>query len=60
MPRPHRFDTTAPPFAQHRCPSCGSPMVLSRVEPSDVVGRDEHTFECAECVYAEMTTVRVR
>jgi len=35
-------------------------MLLSRVEPSDEVGRDEHTFECAACAYAETTTVRVR
>ena len=35
-------------------------MLLSRVEPSDEVGRDERTFECAACAYAETTTVRVR
>ena len=35
-------------------------MLLSRVEPSDEIGRDERTFECAACAYAETMTVRVR
>jgi hypothetical protein len=35
-------------------------MLLSRVEPADLAGYDERTFECAACAYAEMTTVRVR
>ena len=60
MPQPRKFVPVKPPIGQRRCPSCGLPMLLSRVEPSDEVGRDEHTFECAACAYAETTTVRVR
>jgi len=60
MPQPRKFFQTKPPIGERRCPSCGLPMLLSRVEPSELVGRDERTFECAECAYAETTTVRVR
>src|SRR5215510_7436792 len=60
MPQPRKFASAKPPIGLRRCPSCGLPMLLSRVEPSDEVGRDERTFECAACAYAETTTVRVR
>src|SRR5262245_43260276 len=60
MPQPRKFASANPPIGLRRCPSCGLPMLLSLVELSDDVGRDERTFECAACAYAETTTVRVR
>jgi hypothetical protein len=34
--------------------------LLSRIEPSDQIDRDERTFECSLCAYAETTTVKFR
>ena len=35
-------------------------MLLARIEPSDEADRDERTFECVQCAYAETTTVKLR
>ena len=60
MPQPHRFDPTDPPIGQRRCPTCGLPMFLLRIEPSDQVEHDVRTFECSTCAYAETVTVKFR
>jgi hypothetical protein len=60
MPQPRKFFSKKPPIGQRRCPSCGLPMFLSRIEPSDETGYDERTFECSLCAYAETTTVKFR
>jgi ribosomal protein L37E len=60
MPQPHNFDPSQPPVGQRRCPTCGFPMFLSRIDPADKVGHDQRTFECATCAYAETVTVKFR
>ena len=35
-------------------------MLLSLVEPSEEPDRDERTFECSSCAYAETATVKFR
>jgi hypothetical protein len=60
MPLPHSFDLTRPPLGERRCPMCGLPMFLSRVEPSDKTAHDNKTFECSTCAYAETMTVEFR
>jgi hypothetical protein len=60
MPQPHNFNRTAPPIGKQRCPMCGLPMFLSLIEPSDEIDRDERTFECSTCAYAETITVNFR
>jgi hypothetical protein len=60
MPQPRKFIQMKPPIGQRRCPSCGLPMLLSHIEPSDDLSRDERTFECSLCAYAETTTVKIR
>jgi hypothetical protein len=59
MPRPHKFDPTKPPVGQRRCPTCGLPMFLSQIEPSERA-RDEDlsTFECQQCAYAETVVIQ--
>jgi len=60
MPQPRKFFPAKPPVGLRRCPSCGLPMLLARIEPSDEADRDERTFECVQCAYAETTTVKLR
>lgn len=60
MPQARKFAPMKPPIGERRCPSCGLPMLLSRIEPSDEIDRDERTFECSRCAYAETTTVKFR
>jgi len=61
MRQPHRFDSsTAPPLGKRRCPSCGLPMFLSKIEPSEQDDHDERTFECSTCEYAETVAVKFR
>ena len=60
MPQPRKFARMKPPIGQRRCPSCGLPMLLSRIEPSDEEDHDERTFECSLCAYAERATVKFR
>jgi hypothetical protein len=61
MPQPHGFDpSTPPPLGQRRCPSCGLPMFLSTVEPSEHDDYEERTFECSTCCYAETVAVKFR
>ena len=60
MPQPHNFNPTAPPIGKRRCPMCGLPMFLSLIAPSDEIDRDERTFECSTCAYAETITVNFR
>lgn len=45
--------TTAPPLGQRRCPMCGRPLFLTRIEPSGDVGQEVWTFECSHDPYAE-------
>jgi hypothetical protein len=33
-------------------------MLLASIEPSDQGGRDERTFECPECAFAETVNVQ--
>jgi ssDNA-binding Zn-finger/Zn-ribbon topoisomerase 1 len=47
-------------FGQRRCPVCGAPMFMARIEPTDKDGEDRHTFECVSCDYAENTLVKFR
>ena len=58
MPQTNKFDPTKQPIGKRRCPKCGVPMLLSLIEPSELEGCDERTFECAQCAYAEAVTVK--
>jgi len=60
MPQPRRLARIKPPIGQRRCPSCGLPLLLSRIEASEDLDYDERIFECSLCAYAETTTVRFR
>ena len=60
MPQPHSFDLAGPPLGERRCPMCGLPMFLSRVEPSDKTAHDHKAFECSTCAYAETIIVEFR
>jgi hypothetical protein len=54
MLQPRIFDLSIPPpLGKRRCPKCGLPMFLSKIEPFEQGGRDERTFECSNCAYAE-------
>ena len=50
----------APPIGERRCPICGLPMFLSRIDPCDKEGYDVRTFECGTCDYHEQDTVKFR
>ena len=58
MPQPHSVYLGKPPVGQRRCPACGLPMLLFRIESSDQLGYDERIFECATCAYAETVSVK--
>jgi hypothetical protein len=58
MPFPRRFIPRKPPIGQRRCPACGHLMFLASIEPSDQTGRDQRTYECVECAFAETETVQ--
>ena len=60
MPQPLKLDRKKPPIGQRRCPLCGLPMLLSRIEPADEIDQDQRTFECSRCTYTETTTVKFR
>jgi ribosomal protein S27AE len=60
MPQPRKFRLAKPPIGQRRCPACGLPMFLVRIEPTDDAGEDERTFECGKCAYAETVIVKFR
>jgi hypothetical protein len=60
MPQALKFDRNNPPIGEWRCPACGVPMLLARIEPADEVNHDQRTFECSLCGFAETTTVRFR
>ena len=50
MPQQNSFDpTNPPPLGQRRCPVCGVPMFMARIEPTDEDGKDRRTFECVSC-----------
>ncbi len=54
----HLDDDAQRPKAMLRpCATCGFPMFLSVIAPSDKPGQDCRTFECAKCRYAETVTV---
>jgi hypothetical protein len=48
---------TTPPLNQRRCPKCGRPMFLTRIEPAGDVGQEVWTFECSQDAYAETMTL---
>jgi len=58
MPFARRFIPRKPPIGQRRCPACGHLMFLASIEPSDQTGRDQRTYECVECAFAETETVQ--
>ena len=60
MPQPRKFRLPKPPIGQRRCPACGLPMFLVCIEPTDDAGKDERTFECSKCAYAETVIVKFR
>jgi hypothetical protein len=61
MPQRKRFrPSNPPPSGKRRCPKCGLPMFLSKIEPVEKEGRDERTFECAQCAYGERVIVKFR
>jgi ribosomal protein S27AE len=61
MPQPKRFrPSNPPPAGKRRCPKCGLPMFLAKLEPAEKEGRDERTFECAQCAYGERVIVKFR
>ena len=51
---------SVPPIGERRCPICGLPMFLSRIDPGDKEGYDVRTFECTTCDYHEQDTVKFR
>ena len=60
MPQPRRLHSEPPPIGQRRCPTCGLPMFLACIEPTDEAWQDVRTFECTKCAYAETVTVKFR
>lgn len=60
MPQARRFAWMKPPIGVRRCPSCGLPMSLCAVEPSEKPDNDQRTFECPSCAYAETATIKFR
>ena len=61
MPHPRRFDPTPPPpINQRRCPTCGAPMLLTMIEPTEQADDDQQTFECWACAYSEKIVVKFR
>jgi hypothetical protein len=60
MPHPRHVMLDKPPIGQRRCPACGLPMLLASIELTDQLGHDGRIFECTECAYAEMVTVKFR
>jgi hypothetical protein len=60
MPQPRKFSQIKPPIGERRCPSCGLPMLLTCMGPSEEPEYDERTFECSSCAYAETTSVKFR
>jgi hypothetical protein len=58
MPFPRRVLSKTPPIGQRRCPACGLPLFLIRINPTEEAGEDERIFECTECAYAERVIVR--
>jgi transposase-like protein len=57
MPIPRRVTPKTPPIGQRRCPVCGLPLFLMRINPTDKADEDER-FECTDCAYAETVTVQ--
>ena len=55
----HSSSTTTPPIGQRRCPVCGRPMFLARIEPAGEVGEEIWTFECLEDPYVEMMVLPI-
>jgi hypothetical protein len=42
------------------CPTCGRPMMLSRIEPLvDQIGLERRTFECRWCPHTESYAVEL-
>ena len=61
MPQPNRPNPSPlPPIANHRCPSCGLQLFMSRIEPTDRDNYEELTYECGMCAYEETVTVKFR
>ena len=59
MPQPHSFDPlTSLLIGIRRCPKCGQPMPLTRIEPTDKVGYELHMFECTMCNHSETASVK--
>ena len=59
MPQPNWFNpANPPPLGKRRCPKCGVPMFMARIDPTDEEGEDRRTFECVGCIYAETTIVK--
>ena len=53
----HTSTATTSPLGQRRCPKCGRPMFLTRIEPAGDVGQEVWTFECSQDAYAETMTL---
>jgi len=61
MPRPRRFDPTLmPPVGERRCPTCGAPMLLTMIEPTEQADDDQRTFQCWACAYSETVVIKFR
>jgi ribosomal protein S27AE len=60
MPQPTNFDPTKLPLGQRRCPTCGVPMFLASIEPSDQPDHEPRNFECVTCDYSETATIKFR
>lgn len=60
MQRSHHAGPTKPTELSPPCVVCGTPMFLSRIEPADLAGHDQRTFECMACRYSETLMVRYK
>jgi hypothetical protein len=59
MPQSHTFDPARLVLQQPKCPKCGLPMWLARIEP-DKPDHDRRTFECPSCEHSHTEVVKYK
>jgi hypothetical protein len=57
MPASTVFDPARLALDLPKCPNCGAPMWLSRIEP-DKPNHDRRTFECSQCDQSHTEVVK--
>ena len=61
MSQPSFDKSMLPPhFEPHHCPSCGLPMELLRIEPTEDVDCEARIFQCAICFTDDTKKVNIR